>query len=420
LPSKAKFSLIPPATYQLADLTSFIRRVFALNLPEPVWVAAELAQANVSRGHCWLTLVQKDADNDQVLAQLEGVVWANKITELRRIHGSKLIDGLFQQGMSVRLRVSTSFHARFGLRLVVEDIDPAHTIGELERRRQLTLQRLAAEDLLGRNARLPLPLAPQCLAVISSDTAAGLADFREQLDGNPYGYDFKLRLFPAAMQGAQTSPEITGRLREIRRNWPAAFDAVVIVRGGGGRTDLAAFDEENLCRAVADFPLPIIVGIGHETDDTVLDRVAHSSLKTPTASAVFLVERLTQTEGRLLQLGRRIAQSGRQLVAVNQPRLDRLSVATRQLATNTLTAETNRLDRLDRELTELPRRTLRDAAEQIRHYEQLLTALRPETTLARGYALVSQNGRLVTSPDDLEPGEVDVRLKDGRVKLRKD
>jgi exodeoxyribonuclease VII large subunit len=139
------------------------------------------------------------------------------------------------------------------------------------------------------------------------------------------------------MQGAQTSPEITGRLREIRRNWPAAFDAVVIVRGGGGRTDLAAFDEENLCRAVADFPLPIIVGIGHETDDTVLDRVAHSSLKTPTASAVFLVERLTQTEGRLLQLGRRIAQSGRQLVAVNQPRLDRLSVATRQLATNTLT-----------------------------------------------------------------------------------
>jgi exodeoxyribonuclease VII large subunit len=412
--------LIPPATYQLADLTSFIRRVFALNLPEPVWVAAELAQANVSRGHCWLTLVQKDADNDQVLAQLEGVVWANKITELRRIHGPKLIDGLFQQGMSVRLRVSTSFHARFGLRLVVEDIDPAHTIGELERRRQLTLQRLAAEDLLDRNARLPLPLAPQRLAVISSDTAAGLADFREQLDGNPYGYDFKLRLFPAAMQGAQTSPEITGRLREIRRNWPAAFDAVVIVRGGGGRTDLAAFDEEILCRAVADFPLPIIVGIGHETDDTVLDRVAHSSLKTPTASAVFLVERLTQTEGRLLQLGRRIAQSGRQLVAVNQPRLDRLSVATRQLATNTLTAETNRLDRLDRELTELPRRTLRDAAEQIRHYEQLLTALRPETTLARGYALVSQNGRLVTSPDDLEPGEVDVRLKDGRVKLRKD
>lgn len=412
--------MIPPATYQLADLTSFIRRVFALNLPEPVWVAAELAQANVSRGHCWLTLVQKDADNDQVLAQLEGVVWANKITELRRIHGPKLIDGLFQQGMSVRLRVSTSFHARFGLRLVVEDIDPAHTIGELERRRQLTLQRLAAEDLLDRNARLPLPLAPQRLAVISSDTAAGLADFREQLDGNPYGYDFKLRLFPAAMQGAQTSPEITGRLREIRRNWPAAFDAVVIVRGGGGRTDLAAFDEEILCRAVADFPLPIIVGIGHETDDTVLDRVAHSSLKTPTASAVFLVERLTQTEGRLLQLGRRIAQSGRQLVAVNQPRLDRLSVATRQLATNTLTAETNRLDRLDRELTELPRRTLRDAAEQIRHYEQLLTALRPETTLARGYALVSQNGRLVTSPDDLEPGEVDVRLKDGRVKLRKD
>lgn len=409
-----------PSTYQLADLTNFIRRVFALNLPEPVWVAAELAQANVSRGHCWLTLVQKDPDNDQVLAQLEGVVWANQLTELRRTYGPKLVDGLFQQGLSVRLRVSTSFHERFGLRLVVEDMDPAHTIGALERRRQLTLERLAAEDLLDRNARLQLPLAPQRLAIISSDTAAGLADFREQLDDNPYGYNFRLRLFPAAMQGAQTSPEITSRLREIRRNWPAAFDAVVIVRGGGGRTDLAAFDEENLCRAVAEFPLPIIVGIGHETDETVLDRVAHTSLKTPTASAVFLLDRLLQTEGQLLHLGRRIAQISRQLVAFDQPRIDRLAATSRQLAANVLTAETHRLDRLDRDLHELPRRTLRDTAEQLRHYEQLLTALRPETTLARGYALVSQGGRLLVSPDDLKPGEVDVRLKEGRVKLRKE
>ena len=411
---------MPPATYQLADLTNFIRRVFALNLPEPVWVAAEIAQANGSRGHHWLTLVQKDPETDRILAQLEAVVWQNKLRELRSAHGVKLMNGLLQQGMSVRLRVSTAFHERYGLRLVVEDVDPAHTIGELERRRQLTLDRLATDGLLDRNAGLPLPLAPQRLAVISSDTAAGLADFRQQLTDNAYGYVFRPRVFSAAMQGAQTSPEITGRLREIRRNWPDAFDAVIIVRGGGGRTDLAAFDEEQLCRAVAGFPLPVIVGIGHETDETVLDRVAHQSLKTPTATAVYLIERAARTEARVLQLGRRIAQSGRQIVAWEKPRLDRLSTAARQSAKATLTSELHRLDRLARDVNTVPRRSLKTTSDQLEHYAGLLTALRPETTLARGYALVSQNGKLITNPGELTKGKVDVRLKEGRVGLMKD
>jgi exodeoxyribonuclease VII large subunit len=410
---------LTPETYQLADLTNFIRRVFALNIPEPVWVAAELAQVSESRGHRWLTLVQKDPDTDQIIAQLEGVAWNNKVRELRQTHGMQLIDGLLQQGMSVRIRVSTNFHERYGLRLSVEDVDPAHTIGELERRRQLTLQRLSAEDLLDRNARLLLPLAPQRLAVISSDTAAGLADFREQLDANPYGYQFKIKVFPAAMQGAQTSPEIIRRLREISRNWADRFDAVVIVRGGGGRTDLAAFDEEQLCRAVAEHQLPVIVGIGHETDETVLDRVAHRSLKTPTATAFFLIEQSLRTEGHILQLGRRIAQSARQITGWERSHLDRLAQANRQLAQSALVSEAHRLGRLEFDLQRLPPAALSTADDQLRHFEQLLTALRPETTLARGYALVSQAGRLIVSPDDIEAGELEVRLKDGRVKVRR-
>ncbi len=406
-----------PETYQLADLTSFIRRVFALNLPQPVWVAAELAQANDSRGHRWLTLVQKDPETDQIVAQLEGIVWNNKLRELHQTHGLQLINGLLQQGMSVRLRVSANFHERYGLRLSVEEVDPAHTIGELERRRQLTLQRLSAEDLLGRNARLPLALAPQRLAVISSGSAAGLADFREQLDANPYGYQFKLKLFTAAMQGVQTSPEIIRRLREISRNWQDRFDAVVIVRGGGGRTDLAAFDDEPLCRAVAEHDLPVIVGIGHETDETVLDRVAHRSLKTPTAVAVFLIEQLIRSEVNVLQLGRRIAQATQQAISAERPRLDRLARTNRQLAQSAINTEQFRLDRLEADLKRLPPAALASANDQLRHFEQLLTALRPETTLARGYALVSQDGRLVVRPEDIEAGELDVRLKDGRLKV---
>ncbi|WP_187271064.1 exodeoxyribonuclease VII large subunit [Neolewinella aurantiaca] len=406
-----------PETYQLADLTNFIRRVFALNMPEPVWVAAELAQVNESRGHQWLSLVQKDPDTDQIVAQMEGVVWATKVRDLRLNYGKPLVDGLFQQGMSVRIRVNATFHERFGLRLSVEDVDPAFTIGELERRRQLTLERLSAEDLLERNGRLPLALAPQRLAIISSDTAAGLADFRQQLEANPYGYQFKLKVFTAAMQGVQASPEIIRRLREIGRNWSDRFDAVVIVRGGGGRTDLAAFDEEQLCRAVAEHGLPVIVGIGHETDESVLDRIAHRSLKTPTAAAVFLIERLVATEGRVLQLGRRIAQSGHQITGWESPRLDRLAQANHQAARSALTAETFRTDRLEADLKRIPPAALASASDQLNHLEQLLTALRPETTLARGYALVSQEGRLIVDPDDVRDGELEVRLKTGRIKV---
>lgn len=408
-----------PETYQLADLTSFIRRVLALNLPEPVWVAAELAQANASRGHYWLTLVQKNPEDDRILAQLEGVVWGGKLTQLRRSYGIKLVNGLFQQGMSVRLRVSTTFHERYGLRLTVEDIDPSFTLGELERRRQETLKRLAAEGLLAQNASVPLPLVPQRLAIISSETAAGLADFQQQLTGNTYGYHFKTKLFSAAMQGVQSVPEITARLREVQRNWAGRFDAIVLIRGGGSRMDLVAFDDEHLCRAVAECTLPVLAGVGHETDDSVLDRVAHRSLKTPTAVAAFLVDRAMQVEGHVLHLGRRVAGAARQIVNFERPGLERLQLAVRQTATATLTSERVRLERLQTDLNHLPQQQLHQATERLSQYERLLTALRPETTLARGFALVSQDGKLVLSPDELTEGVVNVRLRDGVVELRK-
>ena len=405
-------------TYQLTQLTGFIRRVFALNLPEAVWVTAELAQANTSRGHCWLTLVEKDPEGEGIVAQLEGVVWANQLSIIQRSHGLKLVRDLLQEGMSVRLKVTTSFHQRYGLRLVVEDIDPTHTLGALERRRQLTLEALSKEGLLDANAALPLPIVPRRMAVISSDTAAGLADFRQQLDANPYGYQFQLQLYTAAMQGAQTSPEILARLRQIDRR-RTEYDAVIIVRGGGGRTDLAAFDDEALCRAVAGFPLPVIVGIGHETDDSVLDRVAHRSLKTPTATAVWLVEQFLRAEGTVVQLGRAIRETGIRHLSMERPRLAGLAGHARQLAAAALRGESQRLDRTEKDLATLPGRAIASAGNQLDNLEKLLSALRPETTLARGYALVSQNGKLLLNPDDIAEGEVEVRLKEGRVVLKK-
>lgn len=407
-----------PQTYRLSELANFIRRVFALNLPEAVWVTAELAQANLSRGHLWLTLVEKEEAGEGIVAQLEAVAWETQLRQLRRSYGLKLTNELFQEGMSVRLRVSTSFHARYGLRLVVEDLDPTHTIGALEQRRQQTLERLAAADLLNRNAQRTMPLVPHRLAVISSETAAGLADFNRQLARNPYGYTFQTTLFSAAMQGVQTGPEITARLRQIARR-KEDYDAVIIVRGGGGRMDLVAFDDEDLAWAVAEFPRPVIVGIGHETDDSVLDRVAYQSLKTPTAAAVFLLDLCAQTEYEILQLGRHIEQAGRSILAMELPKLTRFEELSRRLGESALQAENIRLDRLAVELPVLARRGLASAERQLDHLEQLLKALHPKTTLARGYGLISQEGRLITRPEDVEEGEVEVQLKKGRLKLRK-
>ncbi|WP_116127925.1 exodeoxyribonuclease VII large subunit [Lewinella sp. IMCC34183] len=405
-------------TLALSELTTFIRRVFALNLPEPVWVTAELVQVSVSRGHTWLTLVEKAEADDEIVAQLDAVVWSGSLQRIRKAHGSRLIDGLLREGMSVRLRVSTSFHERFGLKLVVEDIDAEHTLGALERRRQATFEALARAGILDRNATLPLPAVPQRLAIISSDTAAGLSDFRRQLTENDYGYAFHCDLYSAAMQGAQTTEEVTTRLRQIARR-RSEYDLIVIVRGGGGKTDLAAFDDEALCRAVADAPLPVLAGIGHEVDATVLDRVVHRSLKTPTAVAAFLVDRLLQAEGRLLHLGRQIATAATASVHGEGQNLERTAERISQTALTTLEARHQRAAAQSRELAYLTRAALAGANLRLDQQAALLRALRPETTLARGYALVSQDGKLVTSPEQLAAGRVDVRLRDGTTRLQK-
>ena len=406
-------------TYQLSELADFIRRVFALNLPSAVWISAEIGQANLSRGNCWLALVEKDDISNSVSAKLDAVVWKSQYALLQRKYGIKLLRDLLRDGMSVRLKVTTSFHPRYGLRLVVEEIDPSHTIGELERRRQQTLEALKREGLLGKNGQIPLSQIPMNLAVISSDTAAGLADFKAQLAANNYGYQFNVRLFPAAMQGSKTGPEIISRLRQITQ-WPESFDAVIIIRGGGGRTDLAAFDDEDLARQVANHELPVIVGIGHETDAAVLDVVAHTSLKTPTAVAAFLIEKIVMAEYSIIQIGRDICRVTAQTLYHQGPALDRMLASIHYAATLSLSTAERGLSQTERELNIASEVALERESSRIDGLETLLAALRPETTLARGFALVSQDGKLISSAKQLQPGRVEVRFKDDRATFEQD
>ena len=403
-------------TLSLSSFTAFIRRVFALNLPEPVWVAAELAQVSTTRGHTWLTLVEKSDEDDLITAQLDGVIWASTTKTLQKTHSAKLLREVLVEGMSVRLRVTASFHERYGLKLVVEDIDPEHTVGFLEQRKQTTLANLAADGVLDRNAALPLPSLVQRLAIISADTAAGLADFQDQLRANPYGYAFTTDLYTAAMQGAQTGPEISARLRQIGRR-VRDYDAIIIVRGGGGKTDLAAFNDETLCRIVADAPLPVLVGIGHEIDQTVLDRVVHRSLKTPTAVAVYLIEQVLQNERQLMQAGRQIVDRAAQTIRFHQLDVLRRAGTTHQAALSALNQADQRLSYLQSRIHTTAQQSLERTQTEVATYTRLLAALRPEAVLERGFALVSQDGQLITSPEELAPGSVDVRLREGRVRL---
>jgi exodeoxyribonuclease VII large subunit len=404
-------------TLPLSELASFIRRVFALNLPEPVWVSAELAQVSESRGHTWLTLVEKDNDSDTIHAQLEAVIWQSTRKQMHGEYGLPTVRGVLQVGMAVRLRVTASFHERFGLKLIVDDLDPTHTLGVLEERRQQTLAALQRDGLLDRNASLPFPELPLRLAVISAETAAGLADFTDQLGGNSYGYAFRWELFHAAMQGAQTTEEIGRQLRRIKRS-KSGFDAIVLVRGGGSKTDLSAFDEEELCRLLAAAPLPVLAGIGHEVDRSVVDRVVHRSCKTPTAAAVYLVETVARRELHVLQLGRSIHQLSQRANATARREVDQCKHRLHSATSLGLQKQYQQLTNQQRRLWVLAADCLRATHRDLTGAERLLSALRPETTLARGFALVSQQGRLITDADDYRREvATEIRLHRGRISI---
>ncbi|MEM7573208.1 MAG: exodeoxyribonuclease VII large subunit [Bacteroidota bacterium] len=375
----------------LLDFNQFVRRVLALNFGEAIWIEAELAQVQQSRGHFYLSLVQKDSDSGQLLAQAEARLWAAQLSALRRERGPKITD-LLRPGIQLRLRVQAVFHERYGYSLNVKDVDPDFTEGRLEQSRRQTIQQLQLSGDIDRNREHQLNIVPQRVAVISAESAAGWADFNQQIAQNESGYSFRLQLFTAAMQGENAAVEIAKRLREVGRR-QSDFDAVVIIRGGGSKLDLLAFDDLELCRQVALCPLPVISGIGHEIDESILDLVSHTALKTPTAVAAFLLDRAAQLEGLLWQQQQRIQGIAQQKVAAQLQRLTQIA------------------DRVPLAV----RHQLQRASMLIDKQEKVLELLDPATVLARGYALVSHEGQAITQASEAPAkGAIDIRWQDGQ------
>ena len=397
--------------HSLFDLQEFIRRVLALNFQQAIWITAEIGQSSRSKGHYYLELLQKGSGED-LLAQASAVLWANEYRRLRSALGADL-DAVLQAGMQVKMQVRVDFHERYGLKLLVTDLDPAFTFGEVERLRRQTIATLQAQGLLEQNSSLPLPAVLQRVAVISSETAAGLQDFLQQLLGNKFGYYFDCQLFEASVQGVHAAAEIQHALLRVAAE-AAFYDCVVIVRGGGARLDLAAFDNLDLCQALARMPLPVFSGIGHDVDETVLDLVAHTALKTPTAVAEFLIQHNLFFESNLLQLANQLCTVAASQIRYGALELRRQEMDLEMLSRQRISRAAQHLENWEAALPEFAAGVIRTQRNSLDHAEALCLALSPERVLQRGYSLTTYRGKVLTKAADVQPGDVlETRLAEG-------
>ncbi|HEY3369469.1 MAG TPA: exodeoxyribonuclease VII large subunit [Prolixibacteraceae bacterium] len=309
----------------------------------PVWVKAEISEMTVNRsGHCYLDLVETEEGSDAVIARCRATIWSYTFRMLKP-YFETTTGQAFTQGLKVLLQAKVEYHEVYGFSLNIRDIDPVYTLGDMARQRREIILRLGEAGVLDMNKELELPLVPQRIAVISSPTAAGLQDFLDQLHNNPHQFVFYTKLFPAVMQGIEAPRSITAALEQIFR-YEELFDAVVIIRGGGAQIDLACFDHYELAFNVAQFPLPVITGIGHDKDDTVIDLVAHTRMKTPTAVAEFLISGALQFSQQLGELEKHFMDLVNGQLEENHKRLndaaDQLSLLVNRMIVN----QTNRLN----------------------------------------------------------------------------
>lgn len=399
-------------TYTLFDLQEHVRRVVALNFSEPLWVTCEIAQNKESKGQHYLSLVQKGDGKAAIVAQADAILWARTFRRLKRTLGAPL-EEVLQAGMEIRLQVRLDFHERYGLKFFIEDVDLAYTIGQLELKRRATIEALQKADLFHKNAAFLLPKVIQRVAVLSSENAAGLQDFLGQIQQNSYQYRFKIHLYPTAMQGEKVREELLQQLKKINRR-TKDFDVAIIIRGGGARLDLNAFDDLEICEAVAKSKLPILAGIGHDIDESVLDLVAHTSLKTPTAVADFLLQHNALFESKIVELEWQLQHRLQQIVQQNKSKLENFEGVLKFHIQNFIQSKRKELDLQTQQIPIFARQSLKFAQEKLAHNTQLQHFLSVEQTLARGYSLVTKSGQIVPTAAQLKEGEeVEIHFVDG-------
>lgn len=399
-------------SYSLSELGKCIKMTLKTAFSEPVWVRAEISEMheNVS-GHCYLDLIEKADDTDVLVAKQKATIWAFTYRMLKPYFESET-GATLRAGMKVLLLCEVEFHEVYGVSLNVRDIDPAFTVGEMAVRRAEIIRRLTDDGIVDMNKQQPLAPVPQRVAVISSATAAGYGDFCDQLRNNVFGYTFYTKLFPATMQGTQTEQSVVAALDKIC-DFIDNFDVVVIIRGGGATSDLVAFDNYNLALHCAQFPLPIISGIGHQRDESVVDLVAHTRVKTPTAAAEFLVARINDFEKNIDEMAQNVAFSAREVVHDEllrlQQRIARLGVVQRVCVRHDAA-----LQHLTMRLRNAAKMAISSEEKRMALVEKSIEYADPATLLQRGFTLTTKHGKIVKSVCDVAPGDiVTTHLADG-------
>jgi exodeoxyribonuclease VII large subunit len=390
-------------TLSLYELNRLIRLTLHRGLSNAYWVQAELSEVREGyNGHCYIELVQKSEQGNTFVAKARGSIWAN-VYRMLKPYFENTTGQRFVAGIKVLLQVSVDFHEQYGLSLTVHDIDPTYTLGDMARRRREILMQLESEGVLTLNKELSMPMLPQRVAVVSAAGAAGYGDFCDQLMHNPYGFVFYPRLFPAVMQGDRVEESVIAALDSIISD-DTQWDVVVIIRGGGATSDLSGFDTYLLATNCAQFPLPIITGIGHERDDTVLDVVAHTRVKTPTAAAEFLIARLVDAADALNAQVEALAHVVNMRMRSEEQRLTQIAAQLPFLFSLAHTRQMHRIEQLESHLRTSLKQLMVKETHRLQLIEQVTESASPQLMLQRGYSITRCNGKVVRDASILSPG----------------
>lgn len=424
-----------PNTITLLEFNNRIKRLLADPSVMNCWVVAETTDVRINQ-HCYLQLLEKNPKTGATVAKIKAIIWGNQFRFLnarfKQVTGRDI-----GNDMKIMVCLSVNYSPQYGLTVVINDINPEFTLGDMERQRQEILNRLTQEGIIGQNKTVPVPPVLQRIAIVSAAGAAGYGDFMKQLTDNKYGVCFYPCLFQATMQGVKTVPTVLAALDKVEQN-QHLFDCVVIIRGGGGTEELNSFDNYDLARRVATFPLPVIVGIGHERDITVLDYVAGIRVKTPTAAAEHIILQAANALAHIGDLSNQVVSIARDYIARAKEQLSYYAgnlpiMAQRIIDTNTLRLQNfiqniplHVQRRIEGENAQLARQkdAIKNAVAQVKMKETMrlealgdkIELLSPRKVMARGYTLTTCEGKIMTDAAQLEAGKlVTIHFRDGKV-----
>ena len=399
--------------YTLFELNEYIKRVLALNFQEPIWITCEISQVKSVRGNWYLDLVEQN-EHGEIVAQSQAAIWARSYLFIKSKLGA-LINSILEPGTQVRIKISVDFTERYGLKLLIEDIDASFTIGQLELSRQMVIEKLKSEGILDKNKQRRLPVVIQRMAVLSSPDAAGYKDFTEHLRSNAYGFAFKIDLYQVSLQGQNTEPDVTRVLKQLASE-NHNYDCIIIIRGGGSKIDLAAFDNYNIAWHITQSKLPVITGIGHEIDISVADIVANQSLKTPTAVADFIVERNLHFEMDMISMLQEIHQSRDNKIKEKYLQLENISSYVGMAPQIKMNDTKYKLENIGQQILIAFETKLSTAKADLVSIEQQLSLAHPKNLLKRGFTIIKKNHRIVERSELLKEGDkIDIMFYDNHL-----